>query len=146
MKYLRGKRSSPWCSQHQVLPVVRCLSGTSHVFVSYCTETSPYDLKQAVLLPQSGKHPSPPICKMAPVSITRNNREPSSKTQAGVEISKELRWVTQGCYVLLPQERKCVCTWEGTGLMDAKFGKNLNSLPFLLLLNVPYKKFIILKT
>lgn len=70
------------------------------------------------------------IHKIALVSITRNNREPSSKTQAGVELSKDLTWVVKGCYVLLPDEHECVCIWKGMGLMVVKSRKKPNVYPF----------------
>lgn len=62
-----------------------------------------------------------------------------------MELSKDLSWVVKGYYVLLPDEHECVCTWEGTGLMDVKSRKKPNSLPFLFLPHVSYKKFIIPK-
>lgn len=83
---------------------------------------------------------------MALVSITRNTREPSTKTQAGVELSRDLSWVVKHCYVLLSDEHECVCTWEGRGLMDVKSRKNPKSLLFLFLSHAFYKKFIIPKT
>lgn len=50
---------------------------------------------KTVLLPQPGKHHilSPHFCKMVLVSTIRNNREPSFKTQAGMELCKDLSYV-----------------------------------------------------